>query len=82
MNNSLFDFAILSFVSLFTVINPIGVAPIYISMTGGLDKQQARKVALRASLTALIVLTAFGLTGQWIMDFFSISVDSYGLLVG
>lgn len=82
MNEELFDFVLLSFVSLFTIINPIGVAPVYIAMTTELSREESRRMALRGSLTALFILAAFGLTGQFILEFFSISIHSLRIVGG
>ncbi|MCB0356331.1 MAG: antibiotic resistance protein MarC, partial [Bdellovibrionales bacterium] len=48
------SFFLLSFTSLFTLINPFGVVPVFISMTSGMDKKIMRKIALRSSLTATL----------------------------
>ncbi len=72
----LFEFALLSFISMFTMVNPIGVIPVFTAMTSKLSPQESHRVARKASFTALIILLAFALTGQWIFRFFSISVNS------
>jgi len=78
----LFQFALFSFVSLFTMVNPIGVIPVYTAMTTRLTPQESRRVALRASFIAFIVLLSFALTGQWIFRFFGISTDSLRIVGG
>ncbi|MDD2921280.1 MAG: NAAT family transporter [Anaerolineales bacterium] len=78
----LFEFALLSFVSMFTMVNPIGVIPVYAAMTAKLSPQESHRVARKASLTALFILLAFALTGQWIFRFFSISADSLRVVGG
>ena len=78
----LFEFALLSFISLFTMVNPIGVIPVYTAMTAKLSPQESHRVARKASLTALFILLAFALTGQWIFRFFSISTNSLRVVGG
>jgi len=78
----LFQFALFSFVSFFTMVNPIGVIPVFTSMTAALTPQQSRRVAVRASLIAFIILLAFALTGQWIFRFFGISTNSLRIVGG
>jgi multiple antibiotic resistance protein len=78
----LLEFALLSFVSLFTMVNPIGVIPVYTAMTTKLSPHESHRVARRASLTALFILLVFALTGQWIFSFFSISVNSLRVVGG
>lgn len=78
----LFQFALLSFISMFTMVNPIGVIPVFTAMTSKLSPQESHRVARKASLTALFILLVFALTGQWIFHFFSISVNSLRVVGG
>ena len=55
------EFAILAFVSLFTMVNPIGVVPPYLGMTTGMTHAHARTVAIRATATATTSATISGL---------------------
>ena len=83
MNASpIFEFALLGFISMFTMINPIGVIPVYTAMTAKLSPHESHRVARKASLTALFILLAFALTGQLIFRFFSISVNSLRVVGG
>jgi len=78
----LWEFALLCFTSLFAMINPFGVAPVFQSMTTGMSHRQARQVALKASFTAFIILVIFALLGKFIFDFFSVSVNSLRVVGG
>jgi multiple antibiotic resistance protein len=76
------QFAILCFVTLFTMVNPLPVVPVYLSMTSNLAAPQARRVALRASMTALFVMALFAVGGRLIFQFFHISTDSMRIVGG
>ena len=76
------DFAVFAFVSLFTMVNPIGVVPPYLGMTTGMTPAQSRTVARRATLTATILLILFALTGHFVFAFFGISVDALRVVGG
>ena len=78
----IFEFALLSFVSMFTMVNPLGVVPVYTAMTAKLSPHESHRVARKATFTALVILLAFALTGQWIFRFFSISVNSLRVVGG
>lgn len=78
----LLEFALFAFTSLFTVINPIGVLPMFLSMTQGMDEQATRKVALKATITAFLVMVIFAFTGQFIFDFFAISIHGLKIVGG
>ena len=76
------EFALLSFVSMFTMVNPIGVVPVFTAMTAKLSPHESHRVARKATFTGASILLAFALTGQWIFRFFSISVDSLRVVGG
>lgn len=78
----IFEFALLSFISMFTMVNPLGVVPVYTAMTAKLSPHESHRVARKATFTALVILLAFALTGQWIFRFFSISVNSLRVVGG
>jgi multiple antibiotic resistance protein len=82
MPPQLLNFALLSFVSLFTMVNPIGVIPVYTAMTANLSPQESRKVAFKAVFTAFLILLIFALTGEFIFKFFGISVNSLRIVGG
>ncbi|MFP4321076.1 MAG: MarC family protein [Anaerolineales bacterium] len=81
MDNTL-EFGLLAFTSLFTMVNPPGVIPVYIAMTAELSPAQRRDVARKATLVAMLTLMAFALTGQLIFSFFNISVNSLRIVGG
>lgn len=78
----IFHFAVLSFTSLFTMINPLGVIPVYTSLTSGMSSKQASAIAFKATSTALIVLLLFTFGGNLIFDIFNISVNGLRVVGG
>ena len=75
-------FGLLCFVSLFAVVEPLGLIPIYIGMTAGMAPPAQRLVARRAVLVAFVTLVLFALAGQFIFRLFGISVDSMKVVGG
>src|SRR5215213_4793000 len=75
-------FVLLCFVSLFAVVVPLGLIPIFIGMTGGMAPAAQRAVARRAVVVAFLTLLVFALTGQLIFRLFGISVDSMKVVGG
>ena len=75
-------FGLFCFVSLFAMVEPLGIIPIYTAMTGHLPPEQQRSVAIRASLIAYLTLMLFTLLGQVIFSFFGISVNSLKVVGG
>lgn len=74
--------AILIFTSFFTLINPLGTMPIFMSMTASLSKQRRKQTAKKATLVAFFTILAFAFSGQVLFDFFGISVDSFRIVGG
>ncbi|UJR83933.1 MarC family protein [Sandaracinus amylolyticus] len=63
--------------SLFTVIDPIGVAPVFASMTARSDARARRRVALRACLAALAVLAVFATSGSALLRLFGVTIEAF-----
>ena len=82
MNSPFFDFFLLVFVALFTLINPLGVVPVYAAMTSDIPPAQARRIALTGTLVALGILLLFALTQRFFFDFFGVSVESLRMVGG
>lgn len=70
------EFALLALTSYFTMVNPIGFIPLFVSMTQSLSVEEAHKVAFKAVFTAFIIIIVFAFAGKFIFDFFQISVNS------
>ena len=75
-------FGILSFTSFFTLINPFGTMPIFMTMTSELDIHQRTKTAKKASIAAFITIVLFAFSGQLLFNFFGISVNSFRIVGG
>ena len=80
--NEIFSFALLAFTSFFTLINPIGTMPIFMTMTAGLDHKTRVKTARKAVIISFFTITAFALSGQLLFNFFGISVNSFRIVGG
>jgi multiple antibiotic resistance protein len=76
-----FQFALLAFSSLFSVINPISAAPIFVALTGGTPEDR-RRTAFRACLAAGAVLAVFAAAGGAIFAFFQITVPAFQIAGG
>lgn len=80
--NEVFTFALLAFTSFFTLINPLGTMPVFMSMTADLTDDERNRTAKKASVVSLFTIIAFALTGQLLFKFFGISVDSFRIVGG
>jgi len=75
-------FLIKSFLTLFTIIDPIGGVPFFLSISTGYSEEERKKIALRASLTACLTLLFFLWIGKYLLSFFQISISSFRIAGG
>ncbi|MDO5630773.1 MAG: MarC family protein [Paracoccus sp. (in: a-proteobacteria)] len=73
---------ITAFVTLFVVIDPIGLLPLFIALTGGMSVAQRRRIAWRALAVAAGLLTLFGLVGEAILTGIGISIPAFRIAGG
>lgn len=73
---SLLDVTLLGevFVTLFVIMDPPGVIPLFLSLTGGRTPAVRRRVAWQAALVAFLVITLFALFGQQILNYLHITL--------
>ncbi len=71
-----------AFVTLFVIIDPVAVAPIFVALTQGMAAAERRAAAIRACAVAAAVLTVFGLFGETILRLAGISLDAFRISGG
>ena len=57
--DTLLPFALLCFTSFFTLTNPLGTMPVFLTMTKGMDDEERRHIVKRATIISFITLLAF-----------------------
>ena len=75
-------FAVSAFVTLFVIIDPIGLAPLFVAMTTGMPARVRRAVAVRATVIAALLLTVFTLLGEAVLAFVGISMTAFQIAGG
>ncbi len=75
-------FLVTVFVTLFVVIDPIGLAPLFIALTQGMDRAQRVAVGLRACIIAVVLLLVFGLAGEVILAAIGITMPAFQIAGG
>ena len=76
------SFGLLCITSFFTLINPLGTMPVFMSMTAELSVADRNITAKKASVVSLLTIIAFAFTGQLLFKFFGISVNSFRVVGG
>jgi multiple antibiotic resistance protein len=76
---------LLVFAGLFPVVNPLGAAPLFLSLTADRTPQQRTRLALLVALNSFWLLVGSTLFGSLLLEFFGISIPvvrvAGGLLV-
>ncbi len=73
---------ITAFVTLFVVIDPIGLTPMFMALTHDLTAPERRAIALRSSATAFFILALFAFFGEAVLDFVGISMPAFRIAGG
>ena len=73
---------ITSTIALFVVIDPIGIIPLFISLTRNKSKKERKTVTSNAIITTGILLLVFAIAGTQILTIFGITISSFMIAGG
>ena len=76
------EVAVPAFATLFVIIDPIGLVPLFLALTTSLGEQARRKIAIRAVVFGFVVLLVFALAGQAVLGFLGISLAAFRIAGG
>ena len=76
------DYLISTFVTLFVVVDPVGLAPTFVAITHGLPISARRQIAIRASLIAVAILIGAAVIGDWLLARLGISLPAFRIAGG
>lgn len=71
-----------SLVLLLSVMNPLAVAALFMSMTVRYSKARRTRMARRGAAISLGILIFFALSGEWILRILGISIDDFRIAGG
>jgi len=80
--NEVTTYTLLCLTSFFTLINPLGSMPIFMTMTAELDVNNRNRTAKKASVVAFLTILFFAFSGQLLFSFFGISINSFKIVGG
>jgi len=75
-------FSMLALSSIFFLVDPFAALPTFLAVTAGVDQHRRRRIARKASLTALVFLSAFAVAGQYIFKMFGITLPAFEIAGG
>jgi MarC family membrane protein len=70
------------FAALFSVLNPIGTVPIYVSLTQDYTKQDRSKVSFKTALNVFVILLISFFIGEYVLSFFGITISALRIAGG
>jgi multiple antibiotic resistance protein len=65
------------FSTLLAIVNPLGVVPIFVSLTQGMGEAERRHIARTTSIAVAVVLVIATLLGKPLLTFFGVSIASF-----
>ena len=71
-----------AFATLFVVIDPIGLAPIFVALTQGVEPKKRKAIGMRACMIAFVILALFGFFGESVLGFAGISMPAFQIAGG
>ncbi|MDY6966637.1 MAG: MarC family protein [Halobacteriota archaeon] len=78
----LYSFFIMTFTTLFVIVDPIAGAMIFSSMTGDMEIKKRKKMAQNTAIFGCGLLIFFAITGNLFLSFFRITTDSLSVAGG
>jgi len=79
---TLLTFTISAFVTFFTVIDPVGLAPIFVGLSSHLSKEQRKTVVTRATVISAGIIIFFALVGRFLLDRLGIQLYAFNVAGG
>ena len=70
------------FVTLFVIIDPLGLVPLFLALTPGATAAERRATAFRACAVAFLILATFGLFGLAILQTLGITIGAFRVAGG
>src|SRR5271156_4633246 len=76
------EFALLALTSIFFLVDPFAVIPLFLAVTAGTAKPERNAIARKSALTCAIVLCAFAIAGSLIFKMFGITLPAFKIAGG
>lgn len=71
-----------AFVTLLVTIDPPGLAPLFLAVTRGMNRDERRQVSIRASIIGFSVMALFALAGALILSVLGITLPAFQVAGG
>ncbi|MGF1568702.1 MAG: MarC family protein [Nodosilinea sp.] len=71
-----------AFLTMFVVIDPVGLAPLYLALVQDRPENEQAQIATRAVVVSAAILLGFGLTGAYVLHHLGISLQAFQIAAG
>jgi multiple antibiotic resistance protein len=78
----LWKVTLVAFIPLITMVNPLAVIPAFVTLTEGVSRRVRASVAFVAGVSCVAVLVVFLFAGNWVFQFFGITVPAFQIMGG
>jgi multiple antibiotic resistance protein len=82
MDEALVQFGLRAFTTLIVVVDPLGVAPMFVALTAEVDDGSRRKTLSRAVVVAFSVTMFFLVGGGFLLSYLGVTVDAFAISGG
>lgn len=80
--DTLIQFGLTAFVTLLVVVDPFGVAPIFVAMTRGMPDAERQAILTHAISVAFAVALFFMIAGRAVLSYLGVSVNAFSISGG
>ena len=78
----MFEFAVASFLSFLVIVDPAGLAPLFLGITADRSERDQHRIARNAVLLAGIIIISFGMGGRPLLAYLGVSIDALRIAGG
>jgi multiple antibiotic resistance protein len=80
--NTLITDGLNSFISIFVIVDPFAVIPVYLGLTDRYSEESLRKIRRKATIVACAILSLFAITGISVFSFFGTTLPAFQIAGG
>ena len=77
-----YDAILNAFVTILVTIDPPGLAPLFLAVTRGMNREERQQVSVRASIIGFAVMALFAVAGAAILSVFGITLPAFRVAGG
>ncbi len=80
--STMLSFLLSNYVSLLSLINPIGAIPVFLSLTANHPKDWVNKQVIKTTINVFVICIVSYLAGTYVLSFFGISINALKIAGG